>query len=146
MPHRLRKIRKKRGSRTQGWGRVGQHRKTGSKGRRNPGRHKALWSYIIKYEPEYYGKRGFTSPRSVGKRVYTVNVGVVDALAKRLSAQKEDGMFHLDLGQLGYDKLLGGGKVRKALVVKVASSSKSAVEKIGKAGGQVLTETQGTGE
>ncbi|HDI42660.1 MAG TPA: 50S ribosomal protein L15, partial [Candidatus Bathyarchaeota archaeon] len=33
MPHRLRKTRKYRGSRVCGYGRVGQHRKSGVKGR-----------------------------------------------------------------------------------------------------------------
>jgi len=59
MPHDLRKTRKKRGSRTVGWGRVGQHRRTGGKPYRNPGRHKALWSYVIKYDPDYYSIMSF---------------------------------------------------------------------------------------
>jgi len=32
MPHKLRKTRKMRGSRTHGYGQVGQHRKSGSRG------------------------------------------------------------------------------------------------------------------
>ncbi|MEM3816270.1 MAG: 50S ribosomal protein L15, partial [Candidatus Bathyarchaeia archaeon] len=63
MPHSLRKIRKKRGSRTCGYGRVGQHRKSGSKGERRAGRHKHLWSWVLRYEPDYFGYKGFTSPK-----------------------------------------------------------------------------------
>jgi large subunit ribosomal protein L15 len=145
MPHGLRRVRKKRGSRTQGWGRVGQHRRTGSKGGRNPGRHKALWSYVIKYEPEYFGKKGFTSPKSLKQKVNVINVGTLDRIAEKFSG-KEKGELSIDLKSLGYTKLLGTGKIEKPLVVKVAACSKSAAEKVKKAGGQVLVETQATGE
>jgi large subunit ribosomal protein L15 len=52
----------------------------------------------------------------------------------------------MDLESLGYTKLLGAGKVTKPFVVKVASYSKSAAEKIKEAGGQILTESQELGE
>jgi len=146
MPHRLRRIRKKRGSRTQGWGRVGQHRRTGSKGRRNPGRHKALWSYVIKYEPDYYSKVGFTSPRSLRHEATIVNVGALEAMATRLSTEKQEDKTVVDLAALGYTKLLGTGKLTKPLIIKIASCSKSATEKVKNAGGQVLMEIRETGE
>lgn len=141
MPHKLRKTRKRRGSRTQGWGRVGQHRRTGSKGRRNPGRHKALWSYVVKYEPRYFGKHGFTSPRAGRLRTRVINVGMLDQLASEFSVEKEEGTF-IDLESLGYTKLLGSGVLKNRLSVKVASCSAIAAEKVKKAGGQVLTEAQ----
>jgi large subunit ribosomal protein L15 len=146
MPHKLRKIRKKRGSRTQGYGRVGQHRKSGSKGMRKVGRHKHGWSYVIRYEPEYFGKKGFTSPKSLKQEVKVINVGELDEMAEKFPARKEeDGKIFIDLESLGYTKLLGTGGVTKPLVVKVASCSKSAAEKIKEAGGQVLIESQETG-
>jgi large subunit ribosomal protein L15 len=146
MPHRLRKVRKNRGSRTQGWGRVGQHRRTGSKGRRNAGRHKALWSYVIKYEPDYYSKVGFTSPKSLRHEVKIINVGTLNGIAAKLSTEKQEDKTIVDLAALGYTKLLGTGRVTKPLVVRVASCSKSAAEKVKNAGGQVLLETRETGE
>jgi large subunit ribosomal protein L15 len=146
MPHRLRKIRKKRGSRTQGWGRVGQHRRTGSKGRRNPGRHKALWSYVIKYEPGYFSKVGFTSPRSLRCETKVINVGTLNGIAAKLSTKKQEDKAVVDLAAQGYTKLLGTGKLTEPLIVKIASCSKSAAEKVKSAGGQILTESQETGE
>ena len=146
MPHGLRTIRKKRGSRTQGWGRVGQHRRTGSKGRRNPGRHKALWSYVIKYEPDYFGKHGFTSPKSLRQKIRVINVGMLEGMAGKFSVEKEEGKSFIDLESLGYTKLLGAGKITKRLTVKVASCSATAAEKVKKAGGQVLMEGQEAGE
>jgi len=146
MPHKLRKIRKKRGSRTQGYGRVGQHRKTGSKGMRKVGRHKHLWSYVIKYEPDYFSKKGFTSPKSLREKVKTINVGKLDEMADKFSTEKEKGKFFIDLGKLGYTKLLGSGQVTKALIVKVPVCSESAVTKIKEAGGNVLAENKQEGE
>lgn len=140
MPHKLRKTRKKRGSRTFGYGRVGQHRKSGSKGMRKAGRHKHGWSYVIKYEPEYFGKRGFTSPKSLRRRVNTMNVGTLDEIAEKVSTEKMKDKLFIDLENLGYTKLLGKGKVTKSLIIKVSSHSKSAAEKIKETGGQILTE------
>ncbi|MDH7478254.1 MAG: uL15 family ribosomal protein [Candidatus Bathyarchaeota archaeon] len=145
MPHKLRKIRKKRGSRTVGYGRVGQHRKSGSKGERKAGRHKHLWSYVLRYEPEYFGKKGFTSPKSLRQKQRVINIGKLEELAKKATEEKEGKIF-IDLESLGYTKLLGTGKVAKPLIVKVASCSKSAAEKIKEAGGQILMETQAEGE
>jgi large subunit ribosomal protein L15 len=146
MPHKLRKIRKKRGSRTHGYGRVGQHRCTSSKGYRKAGRHKAGWSYILRYEPDYFGKRGFTSPKSLRQKVNIINVGKLDEIAAEFSAEKEEGKSLIDLESLGYTKLLGTGKITKPLIVKVASCSKSAAEKIKEAGGKILMDAQEEGE
>jgi large subunit ribosomal protein L15 len=146
MPHKLRKIRKKRGSRTQGYGRVGQHRKSGSKGRRKAGRHKHGWSYVLRYEPEYFGKKGFTSPKSLRREVKIINVGELDEVAEKLKGKEKEGKIFVDLKGLGYTKLLGAGKVTKSLVVKVPSCSKSAAEKIEEAGGKVLVESEETEE
>jgi large subunit ribosomal protein L15 len=142
MPHRLRKIRKKRGSRTHGYGRVGQHRCHGSKGYRKAGRHKAGWSYVLRYEPDYFGKKGFTSAKSLRQKINVMNVGKLDEIASKFSTEKEEGKFFINLGNLGYTKLLGTGKVTKPLIVKVPSCSNSAAEKIKGAGGQILTEAQ----
>jgi len=138
MPHDLRKTRKKRGSRTVGWGRVGQHRRRGGKPYRNPGRHKALWSYVIKYEPDYYSKIGFTSPKShkLRNKISVVNIGALDSLAEKFAVE-QDGKFFVDLESLGYTKLLGSGRVTKSLVVKVPSFSGSAAEKVKEAGGEI---------
>jgi len=142
MPHKLRKIRKKRGSRTCGYGRVGQHRKSGSKGYRKAGRHKHGWTYVIRYEPDYFGKKGFTSPKSLKKTVKAINVGELDEMLGKFQPKEEEGKIFVDLEKFGVTKLLGAGKVSKPLIVKVASCSKSAAEKIKRAGGQVLVESQ----
>jgi large subunit ribosomal protein L15 len=137
MPHKLRKIRKKRGSRTQGYGRVGQHRKSGSKGMRKAGRHKHGWSYVVRYEPDYFGKKGFTSPKSLRRKENTINLGKLDEIAEKIAIKKEKGKIFVDLEKHGYTKLLGTGKVTKPMIVKVSSFSKLAAEKIKEVGGKV---------
>jgi large subunit ribosomal protein L15 len=142
MPHKLRKTRKKRGSRTHGWGRVGQHRGGGQRGGHGKaGFHKHRWTYVIKYEPDYFGKKGFTSPKSLKRKVNAINAGTLDEIAEKLSTKKEGKLF-IDLESLGYTKLLGTGKVTKPLTVKAPSCSKSAAEKIKEAGGQILIESE----
>jgi len=146
MPHKLRKIRKKRGTRTVGWGRVGQHRKSGQRGERKSGRHKHLWSYVLRYDPDYFSKRGFHYP--LGEKANVVNVGELEELATKLSAKKsleeKEGIAFLDLDRLGYNKLLGMGSVTKPFSIKVASYSKSAAKKVEEAGGKLITEIKTT--
>jgi len=141
-PHKLRKTRKKRGSRTHGWGQVGQHRKAGVKGGRKVGRHKHLWTYVIKHEPKYFGKKGFTSAKSLKGEINIINVGQLDELLDKLSIekqlQKKSGKAFLDLEKLGYQKLLGAGKITQAITVKVPSYSESAARKVKDAGGQIF--------
>ena len=133
MPHKLRKIRKFRGSRTQGYGRIGQHRDAGSKGHRKVGRHKHLWSYVVTHEPDYFGKGGFTSPQSLHRRESTINLKRLEEIALVRPQERA-----VNLTALGYTKLLGTGKVTKPLSVQVESYSKSAAEKIKKAGGEIV--------
>jgi large subunit ribosomal protein L15 len=141
MPHKLRKIRKFRGSRTQGYGRIGQHRDSGSKGHRKVGRHKHLWSYVVTHEPDYFGKNGFTSPQSLHRHENTINLKKLEELAQTSQQQKPQ----INLTALGYTKLLGTGKVTRPLTIQVDSCSKSAAEKIKKAGGEIIS-SQATGE
>ena len=138
MPHKERKTRKMRGSRTHGYGRIGQHRDAGSKGQRKVGRHKHLWSYVVTHEPDYFGKHGFTSPQSLKRQENTINIKQLNALTVENN--------QLDLTSLGYTKLLGTGTITKPLTITVAACSKTAQQKIEKAGGQVVTEPQEHGE
>jgi large subunit ribosomal protein L15 len=138
MPHKLRKIRKTRGSRTQGYGRIGQHRDAGSKGNRKVGRHKHLWSKVVTSEPDYFGKHGFTSPQSLNKKENTLNLQKLTDLAETNTT--------VNLTEMGYTKLLGTGRILRALTVTVPMCSKAAEEKIVQAGGKVITDSQENGE
>jgi len=134
MPHKLRKHRKMRGSRTQGYGRIGQHRDAGSHGARKVGRHKHLWSLVNNMPEKYFGKHGFHSPQSIHGREQTLNLNTLNEL---FGNQTE-----INLTTLGYTKLLGTGKITKAFNITVPSASKSAQEKIQNAGGKITTEQE----
>ncbi|MCW4003768.1 MAG: 50S ribosomal protein L15 [Candidatus Bathyarchaeota archaeon] len=136
MPHKLRKIRKLRGSRTVGYGRIGQHRDAGSKGNRKVGRHKHLWSKIVTTQPDYFGKHGFTSPQSLHRKEKTINLYQLDQIAQTQN---------INLTELGYTKLLGTGKLTKPLTIQVEAYSKSAQEKVKQAGGEIVS-SQTNGE
>jgi large subunit ribosomal protein L15 len=142
MPHKLRKTRKYRGSRTHGWGQIGQHRDHGkSGGRGKSGMHKGKWTYTVKYEPEHFGDKGFKCPTGIGE-LKTINVGELDQLVDSLKASDkvkfEDGKYIVNLAELGYEKLLGAGKVTKPLMVKATFYSDMASKKISDAGGRVV--------
>lgn len=134
MARKYRKSRWMRGSRTHGWGVSGQHRGKGSRGGFGmAGGHKHKWSWIVKYKPSHFGKRGFQPPM---RRVETtVNVGDLEELAFKLGVP-EGG--ELDLENLGFTKLLGSGKLAKPLRVKVRRASSKALEKVKSIGGEVI--------
>ncbi len=141
MPHRLRKVRKMRASRTHGYGQIGQHRKSSQKGRRKVGRHKHGWSYVLRYEPDYFKKVRFISPRG-GEEPSILNLKQLEEIAFKLRPKKRTSKtkVFVDLEQMGYTKLLGGGKITLPVSVKVPSCSEMALRKIEEAGGEVLKE------
>ncbi len=141
MPHKKRKTRKKRGSRTHGYGQVGQHRGGGQRGGHgNAGLRKHKWTHTIKYAPERLRKHGFIPPKR--REVSAINIGKldeqVDSLLENKQAKKTKKGIKVDLNSLGYDKLLGKGQINYPLIVQVKAYSKSAAEKIEKAGGEIL--------
>jgi large subunit ribosomal protein L15 len=132
-----------------GWGQVGQHRKHSQRGGRNVGRHKHLWSYVVKYEPDYFGRKGFL-PRSSKSKINVINVGELDELIDKLAdakqLEKKEGKSFIDLDKLGYQKLLAKGKIVKPVLVKVALHSENADRKIESAGGLILSGENGKAE
>ncbi len=141
MPHKKRKVRKKRGSRTHGYGQVGQHRGGGQRGGHGKvGFHKHKWTYTIKYDPDRFAKHGFKPYRR--KEVIAINVGKLDEqigmLMESKQAKKTKSGIKVDLKSLGYDKLLAKGHVTHPFIVQVDSWTSSAAKKIEEAGGKIL--------
>jgi len=141
---REKKSRKLRGrTRTMGWGRIGQHRKSGSRGGFGAiGFHKHKWIWVIKYVPNWYGKHGFVSVQQIKREVKTINVGelneiALDMLAKNM-AVKENDLIVINVAELGYDKVLGEGKVTLPLKLIVKEISETAKRKVEESGGVVI--------
>lgn len=136
MPTRLRKVRRSRGSRTVGWGQIGQHRKGGRKGGRGKaGLHKHKWTWTVKYAPDHFGGSVFRPPASLPTRRW-LNVRELDSLASSTAATPEK--LELDLSARGIEKLLGGGRVHGAYRVRVKAATEQARKKVEAAGGEVI--------
>lgn len=130
----MRKVRKMRGGRTHGWGQIGQHRKSGSRGgvgRAGSMGHKFLMFYKEEKEKGFVRK----VPKAEGK---TINVGELDELYRKTRGQAAEDEKTLDLVALGYSKLLGSGDVSTAYVVKATSCSEKARVKIKAKGGRIV--------
>ena len=130
--NKRRKNSRQRGSQTHGWGAMKKHRGAGNRGGRGMAgtgkRADTLKPSIIKYFPDYFGKHGFRIPQKIKKTIKAINISDLPDAAE------------INLTELGYDKLLGDGKVAKKYKIIVSSASKKAKEKIEKAGGQILQE------
>jgi large subunit ribosomal protein L15 len=132
MPHDLRKIRKLRGRRTAGWGRVAQHRRSSRKGGRGMagGAGTKFTLFLAQGGPT----RGFI-PKPIRKPVEAVNLTQLERLAA--SSAVEAGNATIDLSSMGVGKLLGGGVAPKNVEIVVSSWSKRAEEKVKAAGGSI---------
>jgi len=142
MAHKDRKTYKKRGSRTCGYGSVKKHRGAGSRGGRGmAGSKKHKWSFVSKYMPGYFGHRGFKRPPAAVRDVRSINVGYIndniDSLVKKGLANFKDKKYFINLNDLGYDKLLGSGRVTKPLFITVDKCSMKASIKVKDADGRV---------
>jgi len=143
MAHKDRKIMKKRGTRTCGYGNTQKHRGSGSRGGVGmAGSKKHKWSYISKYFPNYFGKKGFKRPKKVLKEIRTINLRDLEEnfdklLEKGKIVKEKDNSYFINLKDLGYGKLLGLGKVTKKFRIIIDSYSKKALEKIEAMGGKI---------
>jgi large subunit ribosomal protein L15 len=130
MPRRLRRSRKSRGSRTHGWGIQGQHRRSSRKGGKGKaGTHAHKWTPPA---PKWEGKRGFKPPFTRSLRTMSL-----EELDKIIAGREVE---QIDLSELGYDKLLGRGRISKPVTVKARFFSKLAIEKIERIGGKAIVE------
>ncbi|HYL65983.1 MAG TPA: uL15 family ribosomal protein [Nitrosopumilaceae archaeon] len=137
MPTRLRKTRKFRGSRFHGWGQIGQHRASGHKGGLGrSGMHKHHFIKMLLNDPDHFGHDSTHPPHPYLVKKWISVRDLDDFFAK--FGKQEGGKKVIDLAELGYDKLLGGGQTKNAYIIKVERFSASAEEKIKQAGGEVL--------
>jgi large subunit ribosomal protein L15 len=139
-----RKITKMRGSRTVGGGCSKKRRGAGHRGGRgNAGSHKHHWTWIVKYDPDHFGKYGFKRPQKAINKVNPVNLSYLDEKSEQLLdkglASKENDKIVIDITELGYNKVLGSGKLTKPLVIKSPEFSGLAEKKIQEAGGEPVT-------
>ena len=137
---------KQRGSKTHGWGSMKKHRGAGSRGGRgNAGSGKRGDVKKPSYRHEgKNGRHGFSSPVT-NKTVLTINLSLINQRLSKYVESKQaikskDGI-EIDLTKIGYDKLLGTGKVTEKLIISIGQISNKALEKIEAVGGKVIMPT-----
>ncbi|MHA1146995.1 MAG: uL15m family ribosomal protein [Promethearchaeota archaeon] len=147
------KIRKFRGSRVCGYGRVGQHRKTGQragKGKTTQWK-KSKKTYYLKQkelgfpDPDWnFGKKGFKRPQDVVRinQVNTINIKdldqSIDKLVQENKASKSGNAYTINLDELDIQKVLGRGEIHKKINISVRKASEKAIAKIEAAGGKII--------
>ena len=96
----------------------------------------------------YVGKKGFTSIAGKKRAKKALNLLQLSEMIDRLVAEKkahlEGQRVIVDLGELGFAKLLGAGSISIAVQVKVDECSESALKKIKEAGGDAILSTPAT--
>ncbi len=98
--------------------------------------------YMQKYDPEHFGKRGFVRNDSVVKHIKSINLKDLDRIIEGLKEKKlvaeEEGKIKVNLEKIGYDKLLGDGKITKPIIVEGKYFSKNAIKKLEEVGGKAV--------
>ena len=134
---------RQRGSKTHGWGAKKKHRGKGHQGgagmagtgKRADSKKPSIW------KERYFGKRGFVS-KTPKVKINAINISYIEQhIDKFLSSnliKKEDEFYFVELEKLGFNKLLGDGRVSMKFKIKTPYASKSAMEKVKEAGGEMV--------
>ena len=120
---REKKARKQRGSKTHGWGGKKKHRGGGSQGGKGQSgmmKHKKSW--MIKYDPKHFGRKGFNLPYP--RREKAISLKDLDIFAKKHDRKE------INVSDLGYQKVLGSGKLTQPLTIKASKFVEKAKQKI----------------
>ncbi len=86
------------------------------------------------YGHNYFGKQGVTSRGTKRDTRQRINVGEIQNKIEKFGIKKGDSWI-IDLKNY---KILGNGEIKNKLIVTCLEASKSAIEKIEKAGGKII--------
>lgn len=142
------KTKKFRGKRTFGGGTHKNRRGGGSRGGRgNAGTCKHHFVRSMQ-RGLLFGKHGFKRPQSVAGDKVIVNIGELDEAIEQLSsegfAEKKGKSYHINLANIGIEKVLGSGKVTKSLFISAEEFSSVAKQKIEEAKGNAIVLSEKT--
>jgi large subunit ribosomal protein L15 len=98
-------------------------------------------SFVIKYLYPYFGKKGFTSKSTERKRIKEINLKDINEILNKFveEGKAKKGKEGYELELKGY-KILGDGEISEKMTIRAKSASKSAKEKVEKAGGKLILE------
>ena len=124
-----------------GWGSRKKHISSGNKGGKGmagTGKmagHKKLMMDHVHGAGNYFGKQGFTSRKTEHRTNNIVNVGEIERDIEQLKKKYGNKEGTLEMKEF---KILGDGEIKIKVNIKALKASKSAIEKIEKAGGKVI--------
>ena len=151
--HKRRKFSRMRGTSSHGWGSKKKHRGAGHRGGKGMAvtgkRADQKKPTILKlYGNDYYGKKGFRRPQKMIRKLKAINLKDIQKNLENYMKEKiitKEGEYYLvDLSKLGYDKLLGGGKLEAKLKIRTDHYSKNAIKKVEEKGGAIVQENVDT--
>ena len=99
--------------------------------------HRKTW--IIKhYGSDYFGKAGFTSKSTKKDKRQRINLQKIQydlqKMVEKGVAQKQGTKYTIDLNDY---KILGEGEIKEKVIINGKEASKTAMEKVKKAGGEI---------
>jgi ribosomal protein L15 len=113
----------------------------------NAGRYRHKRSLLVRTKEfenmRYKGKKGFVSIAHKKREPKSLNLAQLSDMLERMVLEKkaelEGQKVIVDLGKLGFKKLLGMGTINQQVRVKVDQCSEEAIRKIKEAGGEAIT-------
>jgi len=148
MIRKPKKSSKQRGSRTHGWGAGKKHRGAGNRGGRGMagvGKRggQKMTKYLAHGGKSPLGKHGFQITRQ-RPSLRAINLCKIeeklDSWVEDKKVKKDKSIYIIKLGKLGYDKVLGAGRLKSKIKITAKTFSKSAEEQIKAAGGESIKE------
>jgi len=85
------------------------------------------------YGGKYFGKQGITSKGTERDKKNRINLKQIEKNLEKYGKKSGD-KFEINLSSY---KILGTGEVKNKLIIKAKEASKSAIEKVEKAGGEI---------
>lgn len=140
--HKPKKVTKYRGSKTHGCGSMKKRRGAGNRGGRGnagTGKRADQKKPSISSDPYYFGKFGFVkkNPNVIRAVSLAYFEQKINKLVLDKKAMGSAGVYTVDLSDLGFDKLLGTGRLTKKVNFSCEQASARAVKKVKGAGGSV---------
>jgi large subunit ribosomal protein L15 len=141
MRFKRKKVHKYRATKTHGCGSMKKRRGAGHRGGRGrAGSGKRADQKKPSYADETQGRYGFTSKNRkfiVGVNINDVEKDLPSLLEQEIAVKKGEG-YEVDLTKTVYNKLLGSGKPKNKLAIRVDFASANAIDRVKEAGGEVV--------
>ena len=104
-------------------------------GKRADSKKPSLW------KERYFGKYGFIS-KTTKTEIFPVNLSYIEQHVSKFLlsnlVKKENDYYTIELEKLGFNKLLGDGRISFKLRIKTPYASKIAIKKVNEANGEVV--------